>query len=424
MPPRHPLWARGLAVAAELPRDLNPLSADRLPWPGAERSRGFSRSLRFLAGCGVVALAVLGGAQGATALPGAAVAGAVVFGLVYAGSLALCLYRPLAGWWLALVGQAVLSEFARGHAGGSVWAETSTVAYLCVLGVAGLRVRPRVLVAMWVLTLVAGVVLAYRMPPGDQLSDVEEMSVLSAVVLIAVGALRGRSVAARQVAAQRALTTVEQQRRAVLEERSRIARELHDVLAHHMSVIAIQAEAAPYRVPDPHERLTESFATIKSHAQDALTELRRVLGVLRAEHDDTGSAPQPTLSRVPDLVAGARDAGLRVSMVVSGDAVVLPPGLELSAYRIIQEGLNNVMKHAPGADVRVELDYRPSRLRLEVVNGPARARAGRYAANGQGHGVVGMRERVAMLKGDLTVGATPAGGYAMEAVLPLGGVEH
>jgi signal transduction histidine kinase len=203
----------------------------------------------------------------------------------------------------------------------------------------------------------------------------------------------------------------------VLEERSRIARELHDVVAHHMSVIAIQAEAAPYRVPDPPKELTSSFADIRANALQALAELRRVLGVLRAERDDDQAAPQPTLGGLGELVAGARGAGLAVETAVGGTPRPLPTGVEVSAYRIVQEALSNAMRHAPGSRVRVELAYTPAALRLCVVNGPPRAAASTLP--GPGHGLLGMRERAAMLGGELTAAPTAGGGYAVTAVLPL-----
>jgi signal transduction histidine kinase len=203
----------------------------------------------------------------------------------------------------------------------------------------------------------------------------------------------------------------------VLEERTRIARELHDVVAHHMSVIAIQAEAAPYRVPDPPKELTSSLADIRANALQALDELRRVLGVLRAERDGDQAAPQPTLDRLGELVAGVRGAGLAVQTVVSGAPRPLPAGVEVSAYRIVQEALSNAMRHAPGSEVRVEIAYAPTALRLCIVNGPPRAAASTLP--GLGQGLLGMRERAAMLGGELTAAPTSGGGYTVTAVLPV-----
>ena len=187
-----------------------------------------------------------------------------------------------------------------------------------------------------------------------------------------------------------------------------------------MSVIAIQAEAAPYRVPDPPGELTRSFADIRASALQALAELRRVLGVLRAERDGeegAEAAPQPTLDRLGGLVAGVRGAGLAVQTTVAGTPRPLPAGVEVSAYRIVQEALSNALRHAPGSDVRVEIGYAPAALRLRVVNGPPRAAPS--TVPGPGHGLLGMRERAAMLGGEVTAGPTSVGGYAVTAVLPL-----
>jgi signal transduction histidine kinase len=239
------------------------------------------------------------------------------------------------------------------------------------------------------------------------------MTMLSAIVLFAAGALRERGQARRRLAEQQRISDTERARRALLEERTRIARELHDVVAHHMSVIAIQAEAAPYRAP---EETAKSFATIRATATEGLRELRRVVGLLRAEGSTEDPDPQPTLERLDDLVASARGTGLTVTAAVTGMPRPLPSGVELSAYRILQEALSNAMRHAPGSDVRVEIVYRPAGLELQVVNGPARTPPRR--SPGVGHGVLGMRERAAMLGGELTAGSRPDGGYAVAAVLP------
>jgi len=204
---------------------------------------------------------------------------------------------------------------------------------------------------------------------------------------------------------------------AVLEERQRIARELHDVVAHHMSVIAIQAEAAPYKVPDPPAELAESFAGIRASALEGLTELRRVLGVLRTG-DEPQTAPQPGLERLDEVLTSARNGGLTIEVSSTGTAAELPQGVALSAHRILQEALSNAMKHAPGAAVTVAIGYGTDELRLRVVNGPG-TDPRPVAESGGGHGLVGMRERVNMLGGRLTAGPEPGGGFAVAAVLPF-----
>ncbi|GLZ14215.1 two-component sensor histidine kinase [Actinomadura sp. NBRC 104425] len=223
--------------------------------------------------------------------------------------------------------------------------------------------------------------------------------------------------AARELAEQRKR---HREAEAVLKERQRIARELHDVVAHHMSMIAIQAEAAPYTVPEVPDKIRQELKEIRATALDALTEMRRILGVLRSE-DGAETAPQPGLDRLDALVWAARGAGLTVNTSVIGDLSAVPQGVALSAYRILQEALSNVMRHAPGAVVDVELIQREGILLLSVINGPPAEgrRASPLSPPGEGHGLVGMRERAAMLGGGVTAKPTPEGGFAVTATLPL-----
>jgi signal transduction histidine kinase len=214
--------------------------------------------------------------------------------------------------------------------------------------------------------------------------------------------------------------------RALLEERQRIARELHDVVAHHMSVIAIQAEAAPYKVADPPKELTESFAEIRASALSGLNELRRVLGVLRKDQPDT--APQPGLDDLDGLLESAHNGGVTVNVDLSGTPRPLPEGVDLSAYRILQEALSNAMRHAPGSEVQVGLYYGESALHIEVRNGGSATGTrvtgaqhnGAELGHGSGHGIIGMRERAAMLGGHLRAGPTGDGEFLVTAALPLG----
>jgi len=192
-----------------------------------------------------------------------------------------------------------------------------------------------------------------------------------------------------------------------------------------MSVIAIQAEAAPYKTADPPPELVESFGDIRASALAGLAELRRVLGVLRTAGRDT--APQPGLADLDALLDSARGGGVSVAVTCSGNPVTLPEGVDLSAYRIVQEALSNAMRHAPGSHVRLHLAYRPDSLALEVRNDAAPpassavlvlVASGARAAGG-GHGLVGMRERAAMLGGGLDAGPTADGGFRVTAVLPV-----
>jgi signal transduction histidine kinase len=240
--------------------------------------------------------------------------------------------------------------------------------------------------------------------------------------------VRQRHVARRELAehdeaAQRELAEQERRHRdteAVLKERQRIARELHDVVAHHMSMIAIQAEAAPYTVPEVPDKIRSDLAEIRATALDALTEMRRILGVLRSE-DGVETAPQPGLERLDSLLAGTHGSGLSIHTKVVGELEKVPQGVGITAYRILQEALSNAMRHAPGSRVDVELIQKEGILLLSVINGPpATSEPSVLSPPGSGHGLLGMRERAAMLGGGLTANPTPEGGFAVTATLPLG----
>jgi signal transduction histidine kinase len=346
-------------------------------------------------------------------------AASVALSVARALPLVVCLARPLAGWWLELAASVLTALVANPVSSAEPWPWpiTSVFAQVVVLVIVGLRAPRRVLVQLWLLLALLSAAAWLAVPDRRDWRGLSTMVVGSAIALLLADAWRERSETGRRLTAQEHISQTERARRVVLEERSRIARELHDVVAHHMSVIAIQAEAAPYRVPDPPEELTGSFADIRANALQALAELRRVLGVLRAERDDDQAAPQPTLGRLGELVAGVRGAGLAVETTVAGTPRPLPAGVDVSAYRIVQEALSNAMRHGPGSQVRVDLAYTAAALRLCVVNGPPRAAAATLP--GPGHGLLGMRERAAMLGGELTAAPTAGGGYAVTAVLPL-----
>jgi signal transduction histidine kinase len=208
------------------------------------------------------------------------------------------------------------------------------------------------------------------------------------------------------------------QDQAAMGERARIARDLHDVVAHHVSAIAVQAESARLTTEDLPDEGRAHFQAIGQTARDALTEMRRLLGVLR-EDASAGAArdPQPSLVRLNELVETARAAGTPVRLTLAGTVVTLPPGVDLCAYRILQEALTNVRRHAPGAAVEVLLEYTPDALRLRVSDdGP-----GAVSPDLDGHGLLGMRERAIMVGGTLSAGPADGGGFAVEAELPIKG---
>jgi signal transduction histidine kinase len=229
---------------------------------------------------------------------------------------------------------------------------------------------------------------------------------------------RERELAARATELQR--EREEKARRAVFEERVRIARELHDVVAHHVSVMGIQAGAAR-RVLDRHpEKATGVLSSIEASSRQAVAELHRLLGFLRRSGEADQLGPQPGLAQLQDLVAQVARGELTVDLSVEGDPRPLPPMLDVSAYRIIQEALTNSLKHSGGAAAAVRVRYLPASLELEVLD-DGRAGSRRHADGVGGQGLIGMRERASLHGGRLSVGPRPGGGFTVRASFPLNG---
>ena len=206
---------------------------------------------------------------------------------------------------------------------------------------------------------------------------------------------------------------------ATTEERARIARELHDIVAHSVGVMVIQASGAQKVLDDKPQRAREALQSIELTGRQALDELQRVLGILRTDTEGESLTPQPSLRHLDTLLEQIRQGGLPVEATIEGDVRSLPPGLELAAYRIVQEALTNSLKHAGKAKARLMIRYREHELQLEICDDGQSPK--RNAANGSGHGLVGMRERVGLYGGSLAAGPLPGGGYSVKAVLPLGG---
>ncbi|WP_181139967.1 sensor histidine kinase [Streptomyces sp. Ru71] len=421
---------RGLRVLRE---DLWTLRADPLPpfvW-----LRWFPHGLLCL-----IAFGVTLGAAAQLADNGVGPQLAFLIGLAQGGAVVLALWRPVSAWWLSMAGALVGAVVAHTHlmAGEAhdftwPWSSAAIIGHMAVLLLLALRVRTRVAVEALAVTVFLTYVLEGLWGAADYTPTGVLAIVLCSVVVVLGTALRGRREARVQLEQQTTLTAEERARRALLEERNRIARELHDVVAHHMSVISIQAQVAPLLVEDPPQELKDNLAGIRQNALEALTELRRVLGVLRSElPDDLGmlgqggdvaaavpDAPQPTLDQLDSLIENTRAAGLEVRTDIQGRAVPYPPGVELSAYRIVQESLSNAMRHAPGSAVRVEVVHFPDGLFLSIIN----SRPTRPASEspGTGHGLLGMRERASMLGGHVVYTPTLHGGFAVSAFLPRDG---
>ena len=331
--------------------------------------------------------------------------------------LPLAARRPMLAWrigWLALL---LVPLVPAAWWGGWPWGPGQILAMLGVFFLAGIRQRRAELWLMWALSLIPWCLwLAAGIP---NLNGPVGSVILFTVGVIAVDSIGSRLRAQHFLASQTERADAERARRAVLEERTRIARELHDVVAHHMSLIAVQAETAPYRLTGLPESARAEFSSLSEVAREALTEMRRLLGVLR--HDQPAAlAPQPQLADLPALIDAARRAGVSVELSLPPAPGRVPAGVGLCAYRVVQESLSNASQHAPGAAVSVSVAHDSGVILLRVANGPGGHPAPFGNEHRPGHGLAGMHERVALLGGSLSAGPAPEGGFLVSAVLPLG----
>jgi signal transduction histidine kinase len=326
------------------------------------------------------------------------------------------------------------------YAPGRYYAYPGIVLFAMVYGITLHGTRRQSLIAL--ISCAAAMAVAIGLQPGVVGSYVTwvESELGIAVAWIVAETLRNRRVrwAELSTRAERLEREREEEaRRAVTEERLRIARELHDVVAHSMSVIAVQSAVGGHVMDTQPEEARQALAAIESTSRSALIEMRRLLGVLRQDGDPAGSlVPAPGLADLAPLVAQVGEAGLKVWVQVDGERGPLPPGVDLSAYRIIQEALTNVIKHAAASSACVTVRYEPGSVTLEITDdgsaGPGgtsrRAAPGERAGGrgdpeapspGTGHGIIGMRERVAVFGGQFTAGPQPSGGFRVFARLPF-----
>ena len=269
--------------------------------------------------------------------------------------------------------------------------------------------------------VLGGAAIVIYNDPAHASGDVVFTPLLFAIGWLVGFALRERT---EQVeAAEERATRAEREREAasrvaVAEERARIARELHDVVAHAVSVMVLQVGAVRHRMPATDTKDRETLTNVEQAGRTALAEMRRLLNAMRHDDEELDLLPHPGLDNLDSLVDDVRAAGLPVRLQISGEPVALPPGLDLSAYRILQEGLTNALKHARASQAEVEVHYSATELRLEVRDdGPGRP----STDAGIGHGLVGIRERVRIFGGGMTAGVSRAGGFVLRAQLPLDG---
>jgi len=340
-------------------------------------------------------------------------------GLARAVSLALAWFRPR----MALITSLAVTALSAA-AGGAVsssepwpWAVTAVFGYSAVLTIAGARGLSREHLVRWWIAAQLLSLIAYV--PGFDFSYTNwasgvVMAVVSAAAAVVGDLLRSRAEARQRLAEQEVISETERGERARLQERARIARELHDVVAHHLSVVVVRADSAPHRLADVPEELQKEFAEIGEAARASLTEMRRVLRLLRSE-ERQDLEPQPGLDQLRDLVETAKQAGAVVEFVAEPlDGI--DPAVQLTVYRVVQEALSNAVRHAPRSAILVEVRRADAHLQVKVRNSPS---ATPVATTGGGHGLMGMRERVELVDGAVSAGPTPDGGFLVYVAIPV-----
>jgi signal transduction histidine kinase len=304
------------------------------------------------------------------------------------------------------------------------WSVPALLTFVLFVGVVtfthGARVGAFPLVIGAVLSLTAPLlrpeIVATAPTSGNATADlIVTASVAAAMFLVAI-LVAGRVRVSAELTREREHSALEESRRALVEERTRIARELHDVIAHSMSVIQVQASTARYRLPDIDEAATSEFESIAATARASLTEMRRMLGILRTEDQTAELAPQQSIDDIPALVDTIRRAGVTVGLEITGAVAEAPQAVQIAAFRIAQEALSNAVRHASGAAVTVRVQADAEVLGIRVRNSRATTPT---TSTGGGYGLRGMRERIELLGGTFTASPTPDDGWEVAASLPL-----
>jgi len=344
----------------------------------------------------------------------------------FATSLALAGALPLAVRWpwpAAALATASILVFALLSAGSDAspwpWPVTTVIGQSLLLIVVGLMRTWWVGLATWLAGVVVTMPFAF-VDVGAAANVVTAAAVTALAFAVALLTAQRRQIGA-ELFRERAHSASEQQRRVLVEERNRVARELHDVVAHGLSIIHVQATSAPYRVAGMDDATKAEFDQIAASARTAMTEMRQLLGVLRSAGAAAETTPQPGLRELPALVAAVERAGVPVTLEL-GDRLPDTGVAATSAYRIVQEALSNVVRHAPGADTHVRVEVLADDLVVSVENETA-TDAPAPEAKGGGHGLVGIGERAALLGGRAEYGERTGGGYRVLATLPLGSDE-
>jgi signal transduction histidine kinase len=376
--------------------------------PPRRMPKWFRRLQPYLVPAGLLALIGLGFAAGAYLTENRGLH-PVIAALLAVGSVlpaALVVRYARSAWWVSYA-MLFLGTLGRNSDEAWPWNPVQTIIFLLMLIIVAARVEAAAVAWIGALSLLPVFVFTAQ-------ANAYGVAVLIVAVLIIGDQIRRRRQSQRALDEQTQISELEKARRAVLEERTRIARELHDIVAHRMSLIAVQAETAPYRLSELPESVRAEFTAIADSAREAMTEMRRLLGVLRSEATSPQTAPQPGLSDLPEVIEGARRAGMTVTL--SGRAERAPAPVGLAAYRIVQEALANAARHAPGAAVRVALIEDGDALTVRIDNDPGSRPI--TPEHQTGHGLTGMRERGRLLGGTVSAGPADGGGYAVVAHLP------
>jgi signal transduction histidine kinase len=335
---------------------------------------------------------------------GLTVVASVVLTLILAGSVWLRRRVPLTAFVTSSVALCVESLLGIG----SAFSPYANQLGAYSLGLYATRTRAR-----WGPPIIVAGVVGYftvTTSPMGPLTPIGVLFVWLATWILGYSTARRRE---EQESARQAIA-----RQVVAEERTRLARELHDVVAHHVSVIGLLAAAARRTLDHDPGKANAALTSIENASRQAVGEMHRLLGFLRQESDANQLAPPPNLRQLDALTAQLREANLSIDVRVEGDERVLPTSIDMSAYRVVQEALTNTIKHAEGATAaRVRVQYRPKEVEVEVVDDGLRQAA--VPNKRVGHGLIGMRERVALHGGRLTAGPRPGGGYEVHAIFPL-----
>jgi signal transduction histidine kinase len=345
-----------------------------------------------------------------------AVIAAVLVGVVVLVALRgrLGIIAPLSA--IALLGLATLTA--------RTWVLDSGFVFLLAMlicGLGGYLTSSSISQAGLLVILAVGGVAAWRHPEHSWGQTVSVISFMS--IAWVAGVLLRRPVARARSAEEHALQLEQEQaaaaRQAVLDERARIARELHDIIAHSVSVMTVQVGAVRRRLTADQTREHESLVSVERTGREALAEMRRLVGLLHEQEEEANPSytPQPGLQALDTLISGVRAAGLPVDLHEEGTRHELPPGVDLAAYRVVQEALTNTLKYAGPAQAWVQICWTPDELRIEVANN------GLSTASGTGYGQAGMRERVRLYGGRVESGPRPDGGYVVRAFVPIGSAE-